>query len=797
MSVDARRGRHVAALVARARAAQRDVRRRWTRSASTSSSTAAGVGDRRARPQPRAGRMRRARHRARQRRRQDRQEPAQDDGPAARPARRAIRRRHRRGSRRAASSRSRGRSASSPRSRRRPIPARRRRTTSSTRSSAATRSSSRRRPRARPRSRCCSSSSHAELDRIGAPRDLVLALPSPVDREHTRELMRQADLVVATGSQANVRAAYESGTPALGVGVGNVAGDRRRDRRRRRRRAQDRALEDLRSRDELLVREQRDRGRVGARTRCSQALAREGGVLLDARARRALAAAMLPDGKLSPAVIGAGGGDDRAPRAATLDRARARRRRARPGRRRGRRRRRAPVLRREALAGAGALSRARLRSRRGAGRARSRATRAPATRSACTRTRPSARSSSACTLPVCRVIVNQAHCFATGGSFDNALPFSLSMGCGTWGGNSFSDNLNYRHFLNITRVVHPIRRARARADRGRALRRLLRARTAGHDAGSRLVARGSIERAAPRATRRAVSCVAPETRRVADVTASSRRSCLARRRGRCASAGIAPGDVVVFMLPNGLSALRLLLGAMDGGYVVVPVNLLAQDAHLELRARPLRPRVVFAAPESEARGARDAPRGSRGRASGRGRPRPTTGALPPAAPRRSPAGAAALPDRRRRCSCTRPARPACRRACCSRTRSMLARRRAGRRRARPDAADRVLSSLPLYHINGQCIATMLAPLVSGGSIVMPHRFSVSQWWPLVERYRPTWLNVVPTIIAYLLNGPDPTPRSARPARGVRFAARRRRRCRPSSSARSSRASASPSSRPWA
>ncbi len=59
-------------------------------------------------------------------------------------------------------------------------------------------------------------------------------------------------------------------------------------------------------------------------------------------------------------------------------------------------------------------------------------------------------------LPVCRVIVNQAHCFATGGSFDNGLPFSLSMGCGTWGRNSISDNLNYRHFLNITRIVRPL-----------------------------------------------------------------------------------------------------------------------------------------------------------------------------------------------------------------------------------------------------------------------------------------------------------------------------------------------------
>ena len=71
-------------------------------------------------------------------------------------------------------------------------------------------------------------------------------------------------------------------------------------------------------------------------------------------------------------------------------------------------------------------------------------------------------------------------------------------------------------------------------------------------------------------------------------------------------------------------------------------------------------------------------------------------------------------------------------------------------------ADRVLSSLPLYHINGQCISTT-GTLCSGGSIVMPHRFSVSQWWSLVARWRPTWLNLVPTIVAYLLNAPDPTP----------------------------------------
>src|SRR6185369_1055692 len=64
---------------------------------------------------------------------------------------------------------------------------------------------------------------HAELARVGAPRDLVQMLPAPVTKESSTELMHQADLVVVTGSRANVRAGYSSGKPALGVGAGNVA----------------------------------------------------------------------------------------------------------------------------------------------------------------------------------------------------------------------------------------------------------------------------------------------------------------------------------------------------------------------------------------------------------------------------------------------------------------------------------------------------------------------------------------------------------------------------------------------
>ena len=59
-------------------------------------------------------------------------------------------------------------------------------------------------------------------------------------------------------------------------------------------------------------------------------------------------------------------------------------------------------------------------------------------------------------LKVVRVLVNQAHTFGNGGSFTNGLNFTLSMGCGTWAGNSISENLNYRHFINITHLVREV-----------------------------------------------------------------------------------------------------------------------------------------------------------------------------------------------------------------------------------------------------------------------------------------------------------------------------------------------------
>jgi sulfoacetaldehyde dehydrogenase len=55
---------------------------------------------------------------------------------------------------------------------------------------------------------------------VGAPADLVQIVGKP-SIARTQELMRQVDLIVATGGAEMVKAAYSSGTPAYGVGVGN------------------------------------------------------------------------------------------------------------------------------------------------------------------------------------------------------------------------------------------------------------------------------------------------------------------------------------------------------------------------------------------------------------------------------------------------------------------------------------------------------------------------------------------------------------------------------------------------
>lgn len=226
--------------------------------------------------------------------------------------------------------------------------------------------------------------------------------------------------------------------------------------------------------------------------------------------------------------------------------------------------------------------------------------------------------------------------------------------------------------------------------------------------------------------------------------------------------GAAEGDRIAFMLPNGVAAATVFLGTMAAGRIVVPVNLLAQDAHLDHTLAHSEPRVVFASAEHATR-----VRDSFARIG-------SPAALEVVDPDRLDLPAAAPPRLRNRDA----ARPSMLMYTSGTTglpkgvllshASMLHAGRAVARHHGLGAQDRVLSSLPLYHINGQCISTT-GSLCAGGSLVMPHRFSVSQWWPMVARWRPTWLNLVPTIVAYLLNAPDPTADEREAMRGVRFA----------------------------
>ncbi|CAE6798349.1 AMP-binding protein [Paraburkholderia haematera] len=86
-------------------------------------------------------------------------------------------------------------------------------------------------------------------------------------------------------------------------------------------------------------------------------------------------------------------------------------------------------------------------------------------------------------------------------------------------------------------------------------------------------------------------------------------------------------------------------------------------------------------------------------------------------------------------------------------RNLLANARNISREHRLGAGDRVFAALPLYHVNG-LVVTLLAPLFHGGSVVMAPRFSARTYWRDVARYGCTWINVVPTIVAYLLNNDE-------------------------------------------
>ena len=290
----------------------------------------------------------------------------------------------------------------------------------------------------------------AELVRVGAPADLVQVLPAPVNKALTQALMDAADLIVVTGSQNNVRRAYSSGTPAIGVGAGNVPV------------VIDETADFASAAEKICASKCFDNA-----TSCSSensviildsvyeqamtALAEAGGYRCSADEKELVRDTLWVDGHLNRHVI-AKDADVLAKLCGLSEQAQ---------------QSRFLMVEEgdvdadskfadEKLALVLTVYRARdfdhavsqldqILDVCGKGHSLGIHT---ADQSHATRLAEE--------LDVVRVLVNQAHTFGNGGGFDNGLNFTLSMGGGTWAGNSISDNLNYKHFINVTHLVNTI-----------------------------------------------------------------------------------------------------------------------------------------------------------------------------------------------------------------------------------------------------------------------------------------------------------------------------------------------------
>lgn len=289
----------------------------------------------------------------------------------------------------------------------------------------------------------------AELKKIGLPEDLVQILPAPVDRALTTALMKAADLVVCTGSQNNVRGAYSSGTPAIGVGAGNVPViiDESADLDDAAGKIRDSKIFDnatsCSSENSVVIPEAIYEDAIAALERAGAWRATE--------YKDRIQAALWPDGKLSRTLIARdadvfaeGAGLPEAAKSSKFF-----------------------LVEDEGVGKDHPFSGEKLSLVLTVYKARDWADAKRIVRDvlnyqgrghSCgihTHNMEHARELAAETDAV-RVLVNQAHTFGNGGGFNNGLPFTLSMGCGTWAGNSIDGNLNWRNFVNITHLVTTI-----------------------------------------------------------------------------------------------------------------------------------------------------------------------------------------------------------------------------------------------------------------------------------------------------------------------------------------------------
>jgi sulfoacetaldehyde dehydrogenase len=290
------------------------------------------------------------------------------------------------------------------------------------------------------------------LAAAGAPEDLVQWL-DPASRSTSQRLMEAADLVIAAGGPGSVRRAYRSGTPALSAGAGNPTAivDETADL--------DQAARlivygvgfnhgtSCSSESNVLVHE-------SAQRQFEKLLAEHGAYLCDERETRALADVIwTADGTLNRQMIGRShselaqaAGIQLPAGAMTSALAMAGRPDMDPdsvvfGEKLS------PVFTLSAFADFEEAARiaAHQISRGGRGHSCGLHTRLPE-RSSMLAER----------LEVCRVMVNQSTAVGNSGAFDNGMPFTAVISTGSWGGCSQSENITWRHLINVVSVSRTI-----------------------------------------------------------------------------------------------------------------------------------------------------------------------------------------------------------------------------------------------------------------------------------------------------------------------------------------------------
>ncbi|HUF86768.1 MAG TPA: AMP-binding protein [Thermohalobaculum sp.] len=255
--------------------------------------------------------------------------------------------------------------------------------------------------------------------------------------------------------------------------------------------------------------------------------------------------------------------------------------------------------------------------------------------------------------------------------------------------------------------------------------------------------------------------IAPEARR--QVSWRELRHAVAGFSAGLAGLGVGPGEPVALMMGNGWASALAILGTLYGGRLTAPVNLAAGDPQIAYTLEHSGAGIVLVSAGEEDRLRRILASIERPvrviRCGADGPEWPAAAAAPP------PARGNRIDGLLMYTSGT-TGKP---KGAMLTQRAILA---GGENTILAHAltpADRTLLVLPLYHINGFCVSLM-STLVAGASMVVPPRFSVTQFWDQLIGQRCTWFSAVPTQFQYLLRAAQadgPPPREA--LAQVRFA----------------------------